>query len=159
MFHFYGLYHIYLYLRSAIYVFSVIKGGGGSELRFSVLLHHGLFCVFSDDVDIFGWNSRWSSSFCVFECYGSLLGFMSDGCSFVVAFVDYLFILDIYLYISMYIQDEYRRFCVFLFVSYLLYLFYPISCCVMYYYGYGWPRSFCLFLPDGVHIIYHYGFS
>ena len=25
---------------------------------------------------------------CVFECYGSLLGFMSDECSLVVAFVD-----------------------------------------------------------------------
>ena len=46
MFHIYGLSHIYLYIRSAIYVFSVRKGGGGSELRFSVLLHHGLF-VFS----------------------------------------------------------------------------------------------------------------
>ena len=43
--------------------------------------------------------------------------------------------------------------------SYLLSLLYPISCCVMYYYGYGWLRSFCLFPPDGVHIIYHYGFS
>ena len=30
MFHIYGLYHIYLYIRSAIYVFSVRKGGGGS---------------------------------------------------------------------------------------------------------------------------------
>ena len=49
MFHIYGLYHIYLYIRSAIYVFSVRKGGGGSKLRFSVLLPHGLFflCVFS----------------------------------------------------------------------------------------------------------------
>ena len=48
--------YIYLYIRSAIYVFSVKTGGGGggSELRFSVLLRHGLFCVFSDDVDIFG---------------------------------------------------------------------------------------------------------
>ena len=47
--------YIYLYICSAIYVFSVKKGGGGgSELRFSVLLHHGLFCVFSDDVTIFG---------------------------------------------------------------------------------------------------------
>ena len=32
-------------------------GGGGSELRFSVLLP-GIFCVFSDDVIIFGLNSR-----------------------------------------------------------------------------------------------------
>ena len=32
---------------------------------------------------------------------------MSDDYSFVVAFVDYLFKLDIYLYISMYIQAEY----------------------------------------------------
>ena len=48
VFYIYGLYHIYLYICSAIYVFSVRKGGGGgSELRFSVLLHHGLFFVFS----------------------------------------------------------------------------------------------------------------
>ena len=48
MFHIYGLYHIYLYIRSAIYVFSVRKGGGGgSEHRFSVLLLHRLFFVFS----------------------------------------------------------------------------------------------------------------
>ena len=39
-----------IYIRSAIYVFYSEKGGG-SELsfRFSVLLHHGLFCVFSDE--------------------------------------------------------------------------------------------------------------
>ena len=30
MFHSYGLHHIYLYIRSAIYVFSVRKGGGGA---------------------------------------------------------------------------------------------------------------------------------
>ena len=30
MFHIYGLYHIYLYIRSAFYVFSVRKGGGGA---------------------------------------------------------------------------------------------------------------------------------
>ena len=41
---------------------------------------------------------------------------MSDECSIVVAFVDYLFISGFYLYISMYIQDEYRRLYVFLFV-------------------------------------------
>ena len=40
---------------------------------------------------------------------------MSDGYSFVVAFVVYLFNMDIYLYISMYIQAEYRRFGVFIF--------------------------------------------
>ena len=40
----------------------------------------------------------------------------SDDCSFVVAFVDYLFKLDIYLYISMYIQAEYRRLGVIIFV-------------------------------------------
>ena len=38
---------------------------------------------------------------------------MSDDYSFVVAFVVYLFNMDIYLYISMYIQAEYRRFVVF----------------------------------------------
>ena len=41
---------------------------------------------------------------------------MSDDCSFVVAFVNYLFKLDIYLYISMYIQAEYRRLGVIIFV-------------------------------------------
>ena len=41
---------------------------------------------------------------------------MSADCSFVVAFVDYLFKLDIYLYISMYIQAEYRRLGVIVFV-------------------------------------------
>ena len=41
---------------------------------------------------------------------------MSDDYSFIVAFVDYLFILDISLYISMYIQAEYRRFGVFIFI-------------------------------------------
>ena len=41
---------------------------------------------------------------------------MSDDCSFVVALVDYLFKLDIYLYISMYIQAEYRRLGVIIFV-------------------------------------------
>ena len=53
---------------------------------------------------------------CVFECFCSLLGFMSDDYSFVVAFVDYLFKLDIYLYISLYIQAEYRRFGVLIFI-------------------------------------------
>ena len=41
---------------------------------------------------------------------------MLDDCSFVVAFVDYLLKLDIYLYISMYIQAEYRRLGVIIFV-------------------------------------------
>ena len=41
---------------------------------------------------------------------------MSDDCSLVVAFVDYLFKSDIYLYISMYIQAEYRRFGIIIFV-------------------------------------------
>ena len=39
--------YIYIYIRSAFYVFSVRKGGGGSELRFSALLHHRPFFVFS----------------------------------------------------------------------------------------------------------------
>ena len=46
---------------------------------------------------------------------------MSDDYSFVLAFVVYLFSMDIYLYISMYIQAEYRRFGVFIF-------YYVISC-------------------------------
>ena len=43
---------------------------------------------------------------------------MSDECSFVVAFVDYLFISGyLFVYFDVgYIQDEYRRLCVFLFV-------------------------------------------
>ena len=41
---------------------------------------------------------------------------MSDDYSFVVAFVVYLFNMDIYLYISRYIQAEYRRFGVFIFI-------------------------------------------
>ena len=52
----------YLWIISYIYIYIVMRftyfcekgGGGGSELRFSVLLHHGHFCVFSDDVVIFG---------------------------------------------------------------------------------------------------------
>ena len=44
---------------------------------------------------------------------------MSDDYSFVVAFVVYLFNMDIYLYISMYIQAEYRRFGVFNFFFFL----------------------------------------
>ena len=40
---------------------------------------------------------------------------MSDDYSFVVAFVVYIFNMDIYLYISMYIQAEYRHFGVFIF--------------------------------------------
>ena len=63
-----------------------------------------------------------SSVFC------SLLGFMSDDYSFVV----YLFNMDIYLYISMYIQAEYRRFGVFIFyyVFYCTcYIFFIVACC------------------------------
>ena len=52
---------------------------------------------------------------------------MSDDYSFVVAFVVYLFNMDIYLYISMYIQAEYRRFGVFIFycvISCTCYIFF-----------------------------------
>ena len=135
------------------------KGGGGQWTSVLCSPSSRIFCVFSDDVDIFGWYSRWSSSFCVFKCFCSLLGFMSDDYSFVVAFVVYLFDMDIYLYISMYIQAEYRRFGVFNFfcVNYCTcyILFY---CAVLFSFGCGWPRSFCFFPPDGVHIIYNYGF-
>ena len=56
---------------------------------------------------------------------------MSDDYSFVVAFVDYLFNLDFYLYISMYIQAEYRRFGVFIFIviSCTCYILFIIACC------------------------------
>ena len=135
------------------------KGGGGQWTSVLCSPSSRIFCVFSDDVNIFGWYSRWSSSFCVFKCFCSLLGFMSDDYSFVVAFVVYLFNMDIYLYISMYIQAEYRRFGVFNFfcVNYCTcyILFY---CDVLFSFGCGWPRCFCLFPPDGVHIIYNWGF-
>ena len=57
---------------------------------------------------------------------------MSDDYSFVVAFVVYLFNMDIYLYISMYIQAEYRRFGVFIFyyvISCTCYIFFIVACC------------------------------
>ena len=39
--------YIYIYIRSAFYVFSVRKGGGGgSELRFSFFLHHRHYLCF-----------------------------------------------------------------------------------------------------------------
>ena len=37
--------YIYIYIRSAFYVFSVRKGGG-SKLRFTVLLHHRHYLCF-----------------------------------------------------------------------------------------------------------------
>ena len=57
---------------------------------------------------------------------------MSDDYSFVVAFVVYLFNMDIYLYILMYIQAEYRRFGVFNFfcVNYCTcYILFIVTCC------------------------------
>ena len=51
---------------------------------------------------------------------------MSDDYSFVVAFVVYLFNMDIYLYISMYIQAEYRRFGIFNF------FFFCVNYCTCY---------------------------
>ena len=54
---------------------------------------------------------------------------MSDNYSFVVV---YLFNMDIYLYISMYIQAEYRRFGVFIFcciISCTCYIFFIVACC------------------------------
>ena len=60
-----------------------------------------------------------------FGCYGSLLAFVSDECSFIIAFVDELFISGYIFYVSMYIQDEYRRLYVLLFV--LLFTVYVIS--------------------------------
>ena len=68
-----------------------MRKGGGSELRFSVLLHHGHF-VFSVMTSLSSVETSvdrrrfvFSSVFC------SLLGFISDDYSFVVAFVVYLF--------------------------------------------------------------------
>ena len=57
---------------------------------------------------------------------------MSDDYSFVVAFVVSLFNLDIYLYISMYIQAEYRRFGVFIFIVLFpvpVISFFIVACC------------------------------
>ena len=71
---------------------------------------------------------------------------MSDDYSFVV----YLFNLDIYLYISMYIQAEYRRFDVFIFycvISCTCYILFIVACCFITAAG-----------GRGVHIIYNYGF-
>ena len=49
MFHIYGLYHIYIYIRSAFYVFSVRKGGGavnfGSLLSFIIDFFFFVFSV------------------------------------------------------------------------------------------------------------------
>ena len=59
---------------------------------------------------------------------------MSDDYSFVVAFVVYLFNMDIYLYISMYIQAEYKRFGVFIFyyvISCTCYIFFIVACCLL----------------------------
>ena len=50
-------YIIYIYIRSAFYVFSVRKvGGGGGAVNFGSLFSFiiDIICVFSDDVDIFG---------------------------------------------------------------------------------------------------------
>ena len=49
--------YIYIYTYVVRFTYFCEKGGGGSELRFSVLLPEQ-FCVFSDDVIIFGLNSR-----------------------------------------------------------------------------------------------------
>ena len=60
---------------------------------------------------------------------------MSGDYSFVVAFVVYLFNMDIYLYISMYIQAEYRRFGVFKFFFVLITVpvisFFIVTCCFL----------------------------
>ena len=81
---------------------------------------------------------------------------MSDDYSFVVAFVVYLFNMDIYLYISMYIQAEYRRFGVFNFfcVNYCTcyILFYCDGCFLS---AAGGRGFFVFFPPDGVNIIYN----
>ena len=45
--------------------------------------------------------------YCVSSVMVSLIGFVSDKCSFVVAFVDASSYMDISFYGSMYIQDEY----------------------------------------------------
>ena len=84
---------------------------------------------------------------------------MSDDYSFVVTFVDYLFKLDIYLYISLYIQAEYRRFGVFIFIVLFpvpVISFFIVACCFIT--AAGGRGDFCLFPPDGMHIIYNYGF-
>ena len=82
---------------------------------------------------------------------------MSDDYSFVVAFVVYLFNMDIYLYISMYIQAEYRRFGVFNFFFVLITVpvisFFIVTCCFLS--AAGGRGVFVFFPPDGVHIIYN----
>ena len=117
MFHIYGLYHIYLYIRSAFYVFSVRRGGGGSELRFSVLLHHGHFFVFSVMTSISSVETPvdrrrflFSSVLVAYQASYRTNAPSSSHSSITSSY------LDIYLYISMYIQAEYRRLCVIIFV-------------------------------------------
>ena len=46
--------YIYICIRSAFYVFSVRKGGGGAVNFGSLFSIIDIICVFSDDVDIFG---------------------------------------------------------------------------------------------------------
>ena len=71
---------------------------------------------------------------------------MSDDYSFVVAFVVYLFNMDIYLYISMYFQAEYRRFGVFNIFCVHYCTYYILFCCdVWFSFGCGWPRGFISF--------------
>ena len=104
--------------------------GGGSGLRFSVLLRHRLF-VFSVMTSISSVETPVDRRRFVFSSV-FVLGFMSDDYSFVVAFVVYLFNMDIYLYISMYIQAEYRCFGVFIFyyvMSCTCYIFFIVACC------------------------------
>ena len=63
------------------------------------------------------------------------------------------------MYISMYIQDEYRRLCVFIFV--LLFTVPVLSFFLLrdVLLRLRMAEEFLFFPPDGVHIIYHYDFS
>ena len=93
-----------------------------------------------------------SSVFC------SLLGFISDDYSFVVAFVIYILT-----WISICIFRCTFRLSIDVSASliFLILITVPVISFLLWrvvYYGCGWPRSFCLFPPDGVHIIYNYGF-
>ena len=81
----------------------------------------------------------------------SLIGFVSDKCSFVVSFVDGLFIayMDKLFTVRCTFRMSTRRLYVILFVFLfsVTVISYLLLRDVLW-----WPRSFCFFPPDGVHI-------
>ena len=130
MFHIYGLYHIYLYIRSAFYVFPVRKGGGA--VNFGSLFS---FVMDSDGVmDLVYGSSSYSYMDCkvIFgdECFHiRRSGVRLDQCSCVGAFVIGLIIFGSDFYGSTTFRMSTRQLPVILFVSRFEYPF--ISCCLL----------------------------